>query len=228
MRPLNLRPALATGALLTALTAPASLHAQSGTIERPFGVGMVFPILDADRPLYFYARPDLSWSADPGAAQPRDSLVFTSGPHHLDIGYAPPWLSAAYVKLDYDLMTLRALSVGREWVEVLVNDADPLPRTFPRSMWVRRDAVDFRPWSDFLLGVFAVEPVEPASNPVRSGPGSDFPVVTASIEGAWGPLLVSGDWIHVVDLDGTKAETVRGWIRWRDGDRLLVDWAFLS
>ena len=188
---------------------------------------MVRPPIDASRPLYFFLSPDLD--LDPSQLTPSDSLTFRQGEHYIDIGTAPPWLAPEWSKLDYDILLLRAVSLSRSWIEVVVNDHPQRPRTFPRTAWIPRESVQFDTWPEFLLEVFSVEPLDPATNPVRSGPGEAFPEVASSADLTLRVLAVSGSWARVtVVFDYEASDAVTGWIRWRDRDRLVVDYSLLS
>jgi hypothetical protein len=135
------------------------------------------------------------------------------------------------LKLDYDLLFLRATSISRFWIEVIVNDSSERPRSFPRTAWVAREAVTFRPWTEFLLEVFSIEPRDPSTNPLRSGPGEEFPVIAPgaeSGESGFRVLAVEGSWARVEAEDANETAQLRGWIRWRDGDRLIVFYYLLS
>lgn len=200
--------------------------AASAAEDTALGVGVVNPPIDPERPLYFYLSADLNQY--PPMATPSDSVTFRSGPHSIEIATAPPWFVPETLKLDYDLLYLRAVSISRYWIEVVVNDAPERPRSFPRTVWVARDAVQFRTWTEFLLEVFCVETLEPSTNPVRSGPGEAFPQVGSSENLNLHVVAIQGSWARVEDVDGTEASTLRGWIRWRDGDRLIVTYSLLS
>lgn len=197
----------------------------SGTYHRPqqtdlpVGVGIVSPVLDPERPLYFYGVTD--FDALPHTLVPQDSLTFAQGPYHTDIATAPPWFVPETMKLDYDLLALRAKTLTRHWIEVIVNQ-----RT-GETRWVSREAVDFASWPDFLLDVISVETPDPAANPIRSGPFDAAPVraqTTALLQ----PLAVQGEWLQVGPSMLTDEAAPKGWIRWTDGARLLIVYSRLS
>lgn len=190
------------------------------------GVGVVQPPIDPERPLYFYAIPRAGWG--PETATPSDSVVFAADEHHVGISSAPPWFAPEGLKLDYDLLWLRARTLTRFWIEVEVNTLDPRPRFVPETAWVAREAVSFRPWSEFLLEVFSVETTGPADNPLRSGPAAEAEVVGDSSGLPLRPLALSGDWLRVEAVEGGETDRPRGWIRWRGDGVLLVSFSLLS
>jgi len=190
------------------------------------GVGVVNPPLDPERPLYLYLG--LDSNQFPPTVPPSDSLTFVAGLHNVDLATAPPWFAPEGMKLDYDLLYLRAVQLTRYWVQVVVNATSERPRSFPRTAWVARDAVSFRTWPEFLLDVYSVEVVDPADNPLREGPGEGFATL-GSLGGI--PLhveAIQGSWAKVSRADGNESDPRRGWIRWTDGDVLLVTYDLLS
>jgi hypothetical protein len=205
-----------------ALLVLTALHV--GVVDRsaptePLGVGMVMPPLDPAQPLYVYGVPDLDTL--PEALSPQDSVTFRTGPHYVDIATAPPWFVPKVMKLDYGLLHLRAKTLTHHWIEVIVNERTGATR------WVDRSAVTFEPWSVFLLGVVTVEVKDPATNPVRSGPDGVAPV-RARASALLRPRAVQGDWLQVDPSPLSDAQGPAGWIRWRDGERLLITYSLLS
>jgi hypothetical protein len=184
----------------------------------PLGVGFVSPRSDELQTLRFYGAPEPDQLAD--MVTPIDSVTFMHGEHHVDIATAPPYLVPEVLKLDYGMLNFRAVTLQRNWIEIVVNQ-----RT-GQTTWVDRHSVNFVHWSDFLINVFAVEVNDPASNPMRLKP-LDHTGVVAQADGPLRGIAVRGDWLQVsktvFDADGPS-----GWIRWRDGDRLLISYSILS
>lgn len=220
------RRALAFGSGLAAVAALTSAADEIAAQDYPLGVGVVQPRLDPDRPLYFYGPP--SAGTDPALANPIDSVTFVAGDHFIGIGTAPPWFSPAGMKLDYDLLWMRAETLTRDWVEVEVNTMEPRPRMTPRTAWVARAAVDFHPWPDFLLRVHSVEATDAASNPLRHAPFDEADAVAGFGEQPLLPLALRGEWIQVESLDSTESDRTTGWLRWTRDGRMLVRFALLS
>ena len=183
------------------------------------GVGVVQVAFTA--PLYFYGDPP----GHPSLATPLDSLTFRSGPHHVEVAYAPPWFAPDDFKLDYDLLYLRAVSLRRDWIEVVVHTTDV--RWPPQTRWIAREAVTFRSWPEFLLEVFSVESLAPTNHPLRIAPQDEAdPVV--SDQDDYRVLGVEGEWLLVEGADAREVGTPRGWLRWRADDRLLIRYNLLS
>lgn len=198
---------------------PSPLHAVKDGDE-VLGVGIVRPRLLTGVRLYFYNMPQ-DFNMLEGMAMPVDSIVFGEGRHHVPITYAPPWFLPEYMNLDYDALLLRAVTVSRNWIEVVVNTSSPRPRMFPHTFWVARERVEFSYWPDFLLNVAAVEVLEAKANPVRIAPNEQASVVSTQPRPLLRPLAIQGTWMHVAVGEGPE-EAITGWIRWRSSDQLLI------
>ncbi|NBC15903.1 MAG: hypothetical protein GVY18_01160 [Bacteroidetes bacterium] len=208
------------GALvLLVLTVSLAGAVDRSTPTESLGVGIVMPSLDPAQPLYVYGVSDLDTL--PEALSPQDSVVFRAGPHYVDIATAPPWFVPRTMKLDYGLLHLRAKTLARHWIEVVVNERTGATR------WVDRSAVRFEPWPVFLLGVVTVEVDDPTANPIRSGPDATAPVRARSAA-FLRPLAVQGDWLRVGPSPLADEQVPTGWIRWREGGRLLITYSLLS
>ena len=201
---------------------PAEQQKPSAIVEDDeiLGVGIVRPRILTGARLYFYNRPkDFDMLED--KAVPVDSLVFGEGRNHIPIKYAPPWFLPEYMKLDYDALLLRAVTVSRNWIEVVVNTSSPRPRMIPHTLWVARESVHFSYWPEFLLNVAAVEMLEGSTNPVRIAPNEQASAVSTQPRPLLRPLAIQGPWMHVAVEEGSD-EATTGWIRWRSSDQLTI------
>jgi hypothetical protein len=190
-------------------------------IDLPVGIG-VAQVRFTEAPLYFYGDA----ASHPSATLPFDSLTFQSGPHHVEIAYAPPWLTPEVLKLDYDLLYFRVVSLRRAWVEVVVHTSDV--RWPPQTMWIDREAVAFLSWPEFLLGVFSVESLDPISTPLRLAPDDSAAPAAFHAQADFRVIAVQSDWMLVEGTDANESHTPRGWLRWRRDERLLIAYNLLS
>ncbi len=216
----SLRGGLRVVALLTgaaAVVLPRGLRAQ---------VGIVQPYLDPERPLYFYPAPGPG--DHPSVVTPTDSVTFAAGDHYVGIASAPPWFAPEGVKLDYDLLWLKAETLTRNFIEVEVNSLEPRPRFTPRTAWIAREAVRFRPWAELLLDVHSVEILDPVAHPLRTQPSPEAPPEGDAAGMPLRPLAIQGEWMQVEEAEGRESGLLRGWIRWWQDGRLLVSFSFLS
>ena len=199
-------------------TAPEPVDMGQGTTAPPMGLGMLSPTMVAGSwPIY--AAPDLfdplHWPLVV------DSLLFAPGPYHMEIAYAPPWFVPAHMKLDYDLLLLRVITLSGNWAEVVVNETDG------RTAWVQRSQGIVRLWPEFILGATAVEILDPATNPIRTKPLDHASPLADGADALLAPLAVQGDWLLVRTHELADRIQPTGWIRWRKDGVLVVEYSLL-
>lgn len=182
------------------------------------GLGMAYPQMGMGV-FHFYAAPAMD--ALPNPAQATDSLTFAKGEHFTNITSAPPWFVPAHMKLDYDLLLLKVITLARNWVEVEVNAVDGTTR------WVGRGEVEVVTWPEFITSVNTVEVLDVLANPVRIKPLDQAAVLADGANALLVPLAVQGDWLMVSTNGLADRIAPTGWIRWRKGDELLVKYNLL-
>ena len=124
--------------------------------------------------------------------------------------------------MDYDLLFLRAMTISKNWIEVVVN------RLTGETRWVDAQAVRFVDWPRFLLDVAAVEVPEAGTNPIRIKPLGHASIL-ADAPGIPLPVLgVRGSWLQVATIHVADRIPPWGWIRWREDDRLLISYSPLQ
>ncbi len=187
--------------------------------KQPLGVGMVQLRPAPNRPFYFYAYPDYDKLPDKGAA---DSLTFFKGEHYVDIATAPPWFWPEVMKLDYNLLMLRAVTLARNWIEVIVNTQTG------QTAWIDRHAVDFRDWPTFLLDVAAVEVAEPGRSAVHVRPFAHADSVATAVRQPLRPRAVQSNWLRVASGEPPGNQAALGWVQWHNEERLLITYSILE
>jgi hypothetical protein len=125
------------------------------------------------------------------------------------------------MKMDYEILFLRAISLYGDFMEVVVNERSG------RTAFVRRDACTLQFWPDFLLRVHSVEQLDPSNNPIRIKPLSHASIVPIPFV-YLRPTGIRDQWLQVELLDDTLRSGGKGWIRWHDGVTLLLSYSLLS
>ena len=182
------------------------------------GLGMAAPMMELGA-FRFYGAPDMK--ALPVVSQATDSLVFAKGEHFTNITSAPPWFVPAHMKLDYDLLLLKVITLSRNWVEVEVNSIDGTTR------WVDRQELAFITWPEFISTVGSVEIIDPETNPIRIKPLDHASAMADGADALLKPLAVQGDWLMVGTSELADRIAPTGWVRWRRGEQLLVTYNLL-
>lgn len=189
--------------------------------QQPLGEGIVKPPITAGATLYLYSGQLIDDLLHHAAL--KDSITFVQSQYNIEIGTAPPWFVPEIMKLDYDILQLRAITIARNWIEVIVN------KQTGRTAWVDRNAVQYQSWPDFFLEVFSIELIEPAKNPLRLKPMEQAAIVVNPGRQSLRPVAVQGDWMKVSFVQDNPGSIPKlGWIRWKKGNQALITWSLLS
>ncbi|MEQ9300647.1 MAG: hypothetical protein RIF33_18900 [Cyclobacteriaceae bacterium] len=212
---LQAKKAKAADLLPVPLLLPESFQPDDQIIQ---SLGVASPKFYEYPTLYFY-NPNLDKAVDEHT--PVDSLVFTRTERGFEISYAPAWYFPEHMKLDYDVLLHKAISVGRDWMELEVN------RSTGQTAWVDAYSVELSYWPQFLLRINSVESLDPASNPVRikaldhaSEVSADYSLLT--------PIMVKGEWIKVALVGDDYQKVAEGWIRWAKNGKWQIRYSLFS
>lgn len=190
-------------------------------VSLPTGLGMAKPHLSHGKLIYFYHLNPIGMQ--PYQIRPVDSILIHKTASHFEISYAPPWFFPEVMKLDYDLLLFRTITVSKYWMEIVVNKQTGI------TYWISRDDAEFIDWANFLLDVFDVELIDPETNPLRLKPLNHAGIVATTPERfSLKPLAINGDWMMVPTLGLADRIVPYGWIRWRKDDVLRIKYSLLS
>ena len=200
-------------------TAPLQQGTNDGKTENAeFGLGMAAPNFSELKTLHFYGNPTMT---DNVVAN--DSVTFSTSTNGPEIATAPPYLVPQHLKMDYQIFYFLVKSQTRDHYEVVVNKKNG------QTTWVSKVEVKFKSWPDFLLNVFAVEPMNWNDNLVRIKPMSHAsPIQTVTEENILSPIQIKDDWIQVDIMDKNHKSIGKGWLKWRSESALLIDYSLLS
>lgn len=168
----------------------------------------------------------------PGATEPLEHVGFVWDAPHSTIRLSeesPVWLRPDLFSPDYFLFTVRVLTVTDTALEVVVDVESG------RTLWMRtHPAVVYKPWAQYLVeDVTGFDRLNAETNPLRASPGPDAPGIPYASQDGWDCLAVAevrGDWLRVRRSDLCYSEDVPpvdGWIRWRDGETLLISYGLI-
>ena len=196
-------------------TTPKLLKLSDGT---EMGIGIVSISPEEGKVLRFYSKPLHYELAE--NAEAIDSLTFKDARHFVDLATAPPWFVPQYLKLDYGILQLVAVTVQKNWIEVIVN------KTNGKKAWLYKEDVGFKYWPEFLLEVNSVELLNPTDFPPRiKSIDHASPIQNLNYDGIFYPVAVKDDWLQVHPDKEVDHDI---WIRWKRDGVLLVKYSMLS
>jgi len=128
---------------------------------------------------------------------------------------------------DYFLLALKCIRKEVDRYEVIANEKTGLKK------YVKADdpSLKFETWENHILKVFAVG-FDRKVNPVLEAPQGRVKKVTRQ-DAPFHPVEVRGEWLKIKwDVtSGTESKDTKyesGWVRWRRGEKLLVELFYLD
>ncbi|WP_158858866.1 hypothetical protein [Lunatibacter salilacus] len=188
--------------------------------DSSFGLGMFSPFLSESNPLYFYNNPNLDKALM--EHPPVDSITFKKSEYGgFDIATAPPYLVPEHLKLDYDVLYFKALSVTEDFVEIEVNGHSK------QTAFVSKSSGMLSFWPDFFLSINSVEFLNSNTQTIYVKPLDHAGKVIQSYS-FMKPLLVRQDWMYVTLLNDNFEPVGKGWVKWKENGELLISYSFFS
>lgn len=184
------------------------------------GFGMFSPHLNEHGSLYLYGNINLEKSI--AEHLPTDSINFIKTQYgSFDIKTAPPYLVPQHLKLDYDLLYFKVVSVSDDFLEVIVN------KNSGQTMLIDKNAGKFYYWPEFLLRVHSVEFLDPINQQIFVKPLLHAGKVNVNYS-FMKPLKIESEWMYVSLLNDDLESVAKAWIIWNDGKKLLIHYNLLS
>jgi len=190
------------------------------TSESKMGIGFFSPNYFEYSTLYFYGNISLEKSIF--EHMPMDSVVFAKNKYNNSTtSYAPPWLYPEHLKLDYGIIIFKVLGIGQDFIKVEVNHQTK------QTMYLDKYKGTFTAWAEFILSVNSVDFNDNSTKKVFVKPldyAGEVKVKFVFMQ----PLLVEEDWMYVKLVNNGLKEQGKGWIRWRENGKLLINYSSLS
>jgi len=192
---------------------------QATTYKPPMGLGMAAPDFYNNKEIFFFGNPNLEKAVSDHT--PTEKLTFNRSEKGISIKTAPPWFVPAHLKMDYDVLNLRLISVSHEFIEVMVN------KRTGQTTYMDRSKNKLIYWPEFLLSINSVEPVSREDNPVRIKTLNHAAVVPIPYS-FLKPLKIRRQWMQVELQDDDYKSHGKGWIKWQDKGDLIIRYSLFS
>jgi hypothetical protein len=134
------------------------------------------------------------------------------------------WLNPEVLWLDYFEFNFRCKSTKADWLELIVNNETGM------TLWVKRTVVTkYLTWEKYLKGMFSVDRLMDYKQNIRKEPNDTAEEIKYEGRDCFKVMSLSGDWIEIFTTDycdeGKNKDKIKsGWIKWRDGNKLLIEY----
>jgi hypothetical protein len=137
------------------------------------------------------------------------------------------WLKPEILWTDYSQLGFRCKCFTKDWLEVVINNDDG------SALWIKKsEATKFFTWEEFLKNVYVVSRMN-EKQPIKDNPNSSANEIQYKGSDCFKVNSMKGEWIEIYadnfcDDNSTESVLKSGWIRWRDGNKLLIEYFLTS
>jgi hypothetical protein len=134
------------------------------------------------------------------------------------------WLKPELLWVDYSQFNFRCKSITNDWLELIVNNENGM------TLWIKQTkATKYLTWEEYLKGMFGVERREDYKQKIRMLPNDTSDEIKYEGRDCFEVKSLKGDWIEINSTDqcdegDNKIKIDSGWIKWRDGDELMINY----
>lgn len=190
----------------------------AGVFEQKYGCGIVSISPDTAANMRFYAVPN--------GMEAQRTFRFVRNPQMSgEVLIAERdslhWLQPLAEKLNYSLLQFTCVEVKKDWYRVRVNEHTGETHWILQSSYCKMER-----WEQLLLHTTAIRRKDAAGNPLRAKPSLKATRIPFSGSEQFTAVSISGQWMKVsaTTEDGI---VLTGWIRWRDDEKILIDYSLL-
>ncbi len=129
------------------------------------------------------------------------------------------WLQPESLWLDYYQFTFRVKTKSTDCFEVYVSDN--------KTMWIKKmDFTEYSTWEEYLQNMFSVERIEKNTQNIYSRPYTKSEIIKSdSKDDCFSVIRMQNDWIEIETGEHCEnGKKVKGWIKWRNNGKLLINY----
>jgi hypothetical protein len=191
--------------------------------QTDLGVGLISIDFDDKTILEFYS--------DTSATEPIKVVEFfddrsINSWNIKDFDKQKEWLKPEGLWLDYFAFTFRCLTKTDKWFEIIVNIQTE------KTYWLKKtDSTKFKSWEEYLKDMFGIERLSNYPQKIRTEPTENSQEIEYQGTDCFEVKSMKGDWIEITTPDycdenftDSKTPIKSGWIRWRKGDELVINY----
>lgn len=187
------------------------------------GIGLVIINFDDKMIMHFYSNPI--------DKEPLKEIEFfedkTINSWNIrDLDKHKEWLKPETLWLDYSSFVFRCLSVKGNWLEVIINNENG------STLWIKKsDFTTIKDWETYLKEMFGVSRMSDERQKIRTSPSDNSDEIKYQGQDCFQVKSMKGDWIEIFTPDycdeeytDSKTKIKSGWIKWRQKNRLIINY----
>ena len=189
--------------------------------QAPIGIGIVTITLD-DKPVIDFYKSPTDDTFTKRITFTNDSI--TKGRTFKDREEVLRWLRPEVLWLDHYELIFRCKSSTDDWYEVVANNENG------HTLWIRKDkTTSFSTWEDFLKRMYAVVRIHYRKQKIRAHPSDKASEIKYEGGDCFRVKSLTADWIEIYTPTNTcrpdiQTQIKSGWIKWKEGNRMMVDY----
>ncbi|NRS90367.1 hypothetical protein HNQ02_003307 [Flavobacterium sp. 7E] len=193
------------------------------TVQTTLGIGLVSINFDDKTILHFYTTPT--------EKKPKRTIIFFDDQsinswNIRDLDQQKEWLKPEILWLDYSKFVFRCVRIEDNWLKVIVNNETE------ETLWLEKsELTTFIDWENYLKNMFGVARLSDQKQKIRSLPTDDSEEIIYQGNDCFQVKAMKGDWIQIFTAEycdanytDSKTKIKSGWIKWRQGNKLLIEY----
>jgi len=140
------------------------------------------------------------------------------------------WLKPEVLEIDNSSLILRCVETNDQWLKVIVNNQSN------STLWIKRSKLTkFMNWESYLKKMFGVARLPELRQKIRTLPNDNSKEILYTGQDCYQVKSMKGDWIEIFTSDycdesytESKTKIKSGWIRWKNGSKLLIEYFITS
>jgi hypothetical protein len=190
--------------------------------QTDLGIGLVSIEFDDKTALHFFSTAN--------DKEPKRTIQFfydqsINSWNIIDLEKHKEWLKPEILWIDYSQFVFRCLTQEDNWLKIIINNENG------ETLWLKKsDLTTLYDWENYLKGVFRVERLTDQQQ-IRSLPTDQSEELIFQGQDCFQVKSMYGDWIEIYTADyceeantGSKSIIKSGWIKWRQGNQLFIEY----
>jgi hypothetical protein len=137
------------------------------------------------------------------------------------------WFSPEVLWLDYSPLVFRLKASNDKFAQVIVNNATG------KSYWIKTNkSMTSLTWQAFLQDKFGVSRINASKQKIKKLPSANSADLNYKGKDCFQVKSMKGDWIEIFTADycdtDNKTKIKSGWIKWRNNNKLLIEYFITS